>query len=304
MSVHVREIHPALHGLTERIHRSDDVVAIEPEVQREMVPRAGGDDHHGDAVSSGDARHQRLRAISAGHADHVGASLDGSLRELEQIVPGTQDHRLDPPLPAFILQVEALGLPAPGLQVHDQHASSGGRHMRARKVGLLQRSDVATQREPSERNGQQEQHDPKHQRWEPGVVEVPGDQDPHDRGDGDHGGDQASNADARERVPGRERRDREERELHHDSADVADHDRARPDDDDHRQDDRGYRGESAPPAGRLGRRVHGVDDPRSAWDGGRPASCPPRLQAARVTRPTPAPTHRPPTTSVSQCTIR
>jgi hypothetical protein len=75
-----------------------------------------GHAHVRDAVPGGDGRDQRLGAIAARHADHIGAPRDSVLRQLQQVIPGLQDDRLDAPLPAFLRQPESLGLPASRFQ--------------------------------------------------------------------------------------------------------------------------------------------------------------------------------------------
>ena len=77
-----------------------------------MVARAGRDDDHRHAPLGGDAGDQRLRPVAAGHADDVGAAVDGVARELEQVVAALQDDRLDPARATLVDEVELLGLPA------------------------------------------------------------------------------------------------------------------------------------------------------------------------------------------------
>ena len=110
--VDLGEIHRSLLGLPERIERPHHVVAIEPQIECQVIACPGGDDHHRNTSLGGDARHERLRSIAAGHPDHVGPSVDRTARQVEQIVSLLEDHRLDIALAALLLQVEPFGLPA------------------------------------------------------------------------------------------------------------------------------------------------------------------------------------------------
>ena len=60
VAVHLGEIHGPLDRVVERVERAHDVVAVDPEVEGEVVPRPGRDHDHGDAALGGDARDERL----------------------------------------------------------------------------------------------------------------------------------------------------------------------------------------------------------------------------------------------------
>ena len=76
------EVDAALDGVAEGVERADDVVAVEAEVEREVVAGAGRDADERHVGRHGDRRHQGLGAVAAGHADHVGAAVDGVLGQL------------------------------------------------------------------------------------------------------------------------------------------------------------------------------------------------------------------------------
>jgi len=121
------QVDRALDPVAEGLERADHVVAVQAQVQGEVVPGPGRDADVRDAAAAGHGRDQRLRAVAAGHADHVGAPVDRVVGQFEQVFPGPQDHGLDAAPRALLGQPEPLGLPAPGLQVHDQDGMARGR---------------------------------------------------------------------------------------------------------------------------------------------------------------------------------
>ena len=146
-------------GLAVGVQSANDVVAVQPQVEGEVVARPGRDDDHGDTALGGHAGDQCLGPVAARHADDVDAPVDGVARELEQIVAPGEDDRLDPSRATFVLEVEALGLSATRLEVHDQGASPRGGHGRARCGAPLEGAHVAGERIPgdADRDGQQRQ---------------------------------------------------------------------------------------------------------------------------------------------------
>ena len=118
------EIDAPLNTVRERIQRTHDVITVEAEVEGEVVssPRRNADE--GDIAPRGNGRNERLRAIAAGHPDDPRTTRDGGLGELEQVIAGLQDDRLDAPLPSMGSEIKALGLATTGLQVDDQHRRS------------------------------------------------------------------------------------------------------------------------------------------------------------------------------------
>ena len=107
--VHVPEVDRAFHRHAERVERADHVVAVEAEVHRQVVPGACGHNHHRHAVPGGHARDQRLGAVAARHAEHVGPTSHGSLCQVDQVLPWAEDDRLDAAGPAFSQQGGASG---------------------------------------------------------------------------------------------------------------------------------------------------------------------------------------------------
>ena len=81
-AVDLGEVDAALAAVDERVERADDVVAVDPEVEREVVAGAGRDAGVGQAVLGGDRGDDRLRAVAAGHRERVGAVGDRVAHEL------------------------------------------------------------------------------------------------------------------------------------------------------------------------------------------------------------------------------
>ena len=75
---------------------------------------------------------QRLRAVAACHPDHVGRAC-GLARERPQIVAGLEHHRLDPPAPSFVHEVEPLDLASSRSGVHEQDRRGRARETRLRR---------------------------------------------------------------------------------------------------------------------------------------------------------------------------
>ena len=140
VAVQVGEIDPAFHGVAVRVQRAHHVVAVEPEVEREVVAGAGGDDHHRQPGLRRDRRDHRLRAVPARHAEHIDAARGHIADPLEPVLPRLEDHRLDPSPAALVHEFEVLCLAAARLQVHEEHAAGRGAHRRAGDVGRLERA--------------------------------------------------------------------------------------------------------------------------------------------------------------------
>jgi hypothetical protein len=115
------QVDAPLHRRPERIEGTDHVVAVQPEVHGQMVAGARGDADECHSVIGGHAGHQRLRAVSTGHADHVGTAGDGLLGQSTQVVARCQHDRLDASPLRLLDEVESLHLAAPRPRVHQQH---------------------------------------------------------------------------------------------------------------------------------------------------------------------------------------
>ena len=78
---------------SKRVERGERVVAVEPEVAREVVARPERDDDERQVALDRDRGHARHRAVAAGRAEHVRVGL---ARQLGGVVALAQDVRLDP----------------------------------------------------------------------------------------------------------------------------------------------------------------------------------------------------------------
>ena len=221
--------------------------------------------------------------------------------QVEQVVARSEDHRLDTPLAAFVFQVEPFRLPASGLQVHDQDPVGGRGNRGPRSLALFERAHVATEGEPREGDGEQQRHDADEQRHRTAaLLGDPDDDESRERGEGDEDGDRPA-ADPRGsvRTTRRARRRRARRAGRRrrgmsstTATSVATTTRAP---------------RTIAPTAASRRLISGfsadgiiaasVERTDGRCQSVRSAAVP---MSARVSNPTPAPTHRPPITSVSQ----
>ena len=88
----------------------------------------GGHADEGDVMGGGDAGHQGLGAVAAGHAEHVGAAGHGLLGKPAQVVARTEHDRFDAAPARLLDQVESFDLAATGPGVHEQHRADRGSH--------------------------------------------------------------------------------------------------------------------------------------------------------------------------------
>ena len=111
----------SLAAVDERVERPDDVVAIDPEIEREVVPGAGRDARVREVELGGDHRDDRLRAVSARHRERVSSVAPTASRtSCLQVVAAVQLDRLDPAPARLVGQLEALRLAAAGQRVVEQ----------------------------------------------------------------------------------------------------------------------------------------------------------------------------------------
>jgi hypothetical protein len=147
-------------------------------------------------MTAGHVRHQRLRPVASGHADHVGAGVDGLLGERAQVVATAQDDGCDAAASSFGLQVEPVDLAAARPRVHEEHPAPGGADLPAVEGGgrkVVGECDLGGRRRDQD---QDDHEDDPHDRAE---IEQ-GDQ-PDQRDDGDHPCQDAPRAVVHERSP-------------------------------------------------------------------------------------------------------
>ena len=120
-AIDLGQVHEPLAPLRERVERADDIVAIDAEVQREMITGPSRHTHVRKPPLGGDRGDDRLRAVSAGHADRVGAAVDRIVHQRGEIISEMKLDRLDAAGASLARDMEALGLPPTRFRVVEQH---------------------------------------------------------------------------------------------------------------------------------------------------------------------------------------
>ena len=100
-AVDVGEGHRPFHGRPVGVERPDHVVAVQPQIQRQVVPRPGGDHDHRETQFGGDGADHRLGAVTSCHAEDVGSTRRHVAHALEPVLTGAEHDRLDPASVAF-----------------------------------------------------------------------------------------------------------------------------------------------------------------------------------------------------------
>ena len=94
-AVDLAQVYITLAPIDEGVEGADHVFAVDPEVEGEVVARPRGDAGVGKVVLGRDRRHQRLRAVSAGHRQAVGAPLHRRPHQLFEVLARCQLDRLE-----------------------------------------------------------------------------------------------------------------------------------------------------------------------------------------------------------------
>ena len=146
-SVETSEVDAPLDAVDERVERADDVVPVEPEVEREVVARPGRDADVGDVVLHGNARDQRLRPVTSCHSDDVGApSATARFGEIAEVVIGAEEQRLDPALSRFLHRLKRSAFPPPDLGLMISTPLSGRLQPAVHAGGRVRRVGVVAHR--------------------------------------------------------------------------------------------------------------------------------------------------------------
>jgi hypothetical protein len=153
----------------QRVERTEDVLAIDPQIQREVVAGAGRDTRVGQPVLGGDRGDEGLRPVAAGHRQAVGAALHGRPDQLLEILARLEDGGLEPPFARLVGEAGAGGAPVPRTRI-DEDDRPGRDHGRRQAVPRLERRP---------RRGDPDRHRDRDQGEDPAVRS--GQQD----GDGD-----------------------------------------------------------------------------------------------------------------------
>ena len=130
--VDLAEVDPPLTAVDERVEGTDDVVAVDAEIEREVVAGPGRDAGVRQPELGGDRGDDRLRAVPAGHGQPVRAARDGGADQRLEVVTALELDRLDATLAGLLGQREALRFAAAGLRVVEEHRLP--RRRRARQI--------------------------------------------------------------------------------------------------------------------------------------------------------------------------
>ena len=157
-----RVVDLALVRVAEGVHRLAGVVAVEPEVEREVVACPRAHTHEGEPVLHGDRGDEGLGAVTPGHAEAVGPSSHGIACELLEVETSIEHHRLHSELGRQLAQAEALDLAAarPGVAQQDGTGrGSAGAHMHVEPVQLAHHRCPPAGHRHAEQD--HEEHDPE-----------------------------------------------------------------------------------------------------------------------------------------------
>ena len=154
--IHLGEVDPALAAVDERVESADDVVAIDPEVEGEVVARPGGNAGVRQTRLGGDRRDNRLRAVASGHRQRVGAVRDRAPHQFLEVIVAPEFKRLDTATSRLVGEAKARRLAAAGLWIEEQHRATG--------CGGARKDDVNGERPPSGGRGHGRQDHDRHAR--------------------------------------------------------------------------------------------------------------------------------------------
>ena len=151
VAVHRREVDRALEAVLERVEGADDVVAVDTEVEREVVAGAGRDAHERQAVLARDPGDEGLGTVATGHPQHVGAPRDRVAASAARSSPGSSTTGSIPRCSASRTRSNFTDLAAARPRVHQQdgplrlrNRETGRRHLaQHRIVDARPRSDRA-----------------------------------------------------------------------------------------------------------------------------------------------------------------
>ena len=165
------------------------ILAVQPEVHREVVAGARADDQEREIMLGGDPGHQGLCPVASRYTEQVRPGGDRSPGQLGHVhdARAFKQHHLGPQRFGLLLQPELRYLPAARPRVHDQESASGRRDLPYRHA-LAGRSRGQHQRErqPGGTQSQHQQHSRPH--GNPDQV-VPGKHHEHGDRDQDHQGE-------------------------------------------------------------------------------------------------------------------
>ena len=175
--VHLGEVDDVLAGArAERVERPEVVLAVDAEVEREVVARARRDAGVRQVVLCRDPRDDGLRPVAARHREAVGAAAERRDDERLEVVAGAQHDHLQPALACRADEPRALRPPVPRARVDEEDGMQRGLDDRQRDAhaegapredhrdraaddgepGLGHQSAMQERRQPGEQQGSRE----------------------------------------------------------------------------------------------------------------------------------------------------
>jgi hypothetical protein len=103
----------------ERVERTDDVGAVDPEIKCEVIPSSRRNTYVRNIVVGGKCGDNRLRTVTTRDADRVGTPCNRGERYFAEVVAGVEDDRFDTARVTLVGEVDALGFSATGARVDD-----------------------------------------------------------------------------------------------------------------------------------------------------------------------------------------
>ncbi len=200
--VDLGQIDALLPAADEGVERADDIVAIDAEIEREVVACARRNARIRQAGLGCCRCHDRLRPVPAGHRKPVGPALErGVYERLERRVERQLD-RLDAAPARLVGEVKALRLPATRARIEEHH------RMRRRLLGGLVHAD----RDGDSGRGDRTHSGKDDRDRESRISAEQQDHSDHERDERDRERDRAGHTSSEETVPSNDQRQHRERE--------------------------------------------------------------------------------------------
>jgi hypothetical protein len=123
-AVYLCHVDPALDPVAESVERAAHVMAVYPNVEREVVARPGGNAHERELVRGGRGGHDYQRPITPSHSEDICALGRRGLSERCQAVARGQDDNFDALLSRSLNEPVARGGTPAGPRIDKQHRLS------------------------------------------------------------------------------------------------------------------------------------------------------------------------------------
>ena len=120
--VHLPDVHAPL-GAPERVECRDRVVAVQPDVPREVIPSPERDADERQAALDRDRGDRCERAVATGHPERVGVGPSGDRLEVLSLA---EEVHVDAPAACLVGELLARRAVAPGARIDDQEGGHGG----------------------------------------------------------------------------------------------------------------------------------------------------------------------------------